>query len=236
METNTNIERALIIGANGTIGSALVRLLGQAIQSQLVQIPELYTLSRENCDYSEESFKHHATRLNAVGPFTNIIICIGSLHNKVVSPEKRLSDLSEDTLLEYFRINTVLPSLCVKHFSGLLNKTKSSKMVALSAMVGSIGDNRLGGWYGYRSSKAALNMMIKTASIEIARSNKMACLATIHPGTTQGPLSKPFSGGVSKDKYYTPDQSAARIWDLTQGLTAQQTGSFFNWDGSNLPW
>ena len=239
METNTNIERTLIIGANGTIGSALVRLLELASKNksaQAAQIVQLYTLSRENCDYSEESFKHHAARLNAVGPFTNIIICIGSLHNQVVSPEKRLNDVSEDKLLEYFRINTVLPSLCVKHFSGLLSKTKPSKMIALSAMVGSIADNRLGGWYGYRSSKAALNMMIKTASIEIARSNKMACLATIHPGTTQGPLSKPFAGGVSKDKYYTPDQSAARIWDLTQGLTAQQTGSFFNWDGSILPW
>ncbi|MGK0373903.1 MAG: NAD(P)-dependent dehydrogenase (short-subunit alcohol dehydrogenase family) [Arenicella sp.] len=228
---NNDVNRTLIIGAKGTIGSALVRYLSEAPQKT-----ELYTLSRENCDYTEESFKQNAARLKQAGKFSSIIICIGSLHNQVASPEKRLSQLSAEVLHEYFQINTILPSLCVKHFAGLLDKTKPSQMVALSAMVGSITDNQLGGWYGYRSSKAALNMIFKTASIEISRSNKMACLATIHPGTTQGPLSKPFSSGVSKDKYYTADQSAERIWNLTQGLHAQQTGSFFNWDGSVLPW
>ena len=103
-------------------------------------------------------------------------------------------------------------------------------------MVGSIEDNQLGGWYGYRSSKAALNMMIKTASIEMKRINKKACLATIHPGTTIGPLSKPFAGGVSEDKYYSAEQSANRIFELTKTLIPQQTGSFFNWDGTHLPW
>jgi NAD(P)-dependent dehydrogenase (short-subunit alcohol dehydrogenase family) len=228
---NNDINRTLIIGANGTIGSALVRYLRQ--QSDHT---ELYTLSRENCDYTEDSFKQHATRLKDAGTFRSIIICIGSLHNQIVTPEKRLSQLSAEVLQEYFRINTILPSLCIKHFARLLDKTQPSQMVALSAMVGSIADNQLGGWYGYRSSKAALNMIFKTASIEISRSNKMACLATIHPGTTQGPLSKPFASGVSNDKYYTPDQSAERIWSLTKGLQAQQTGSFFNWDGSILPW
>jgi NAD(P)-dependent dehydrogenase (short-subunit alcohol dehydrogenase family) len=228
---NKDINRTLVIGANGTIGSALVRYLSQPSQNT-----ELYTLSRENCDYTEVSFKQNAARLKQAGWFTSIIICIGSLHNQIVTPEKRLSQLSEEVLQEYFRINTILPSLCIKHFAGLLERSKPSQMIALSAMVGSIEDNQLGGWYGYRSSKAALNMIFKTASIEIARSNKMACLATVHPGTTQGPLSKPFAAGVSKDKYYTADQSAERIYNLSQGLRAQQTGSFFNWDGSILPW
>ena len=153
-----------------------------------------------------------------------------------MSPEKRLSQLNTDALTEYFRINTVIPSLCLRFFHKLLDKQSSSKFVFLSAMVGSIGDNQLGGWYGYRSSKAALNMMVKTASIEVKRSNKKACLAVIHPGTTQGPLSKPFSAGVSKDKYYTPAQSAQRIIELSESLEAEQTGQFFNWDGSLLPW
>jgi NAD(P)-dependent dehydrogenase (short-subunit alcohol dehydrogenase family) len=232
-----NINRMLIIGANGTIGSALVRHLNKASQvSQLTRKIELYTVSRENCDYTEDSFKKNSVRLKQAGSFSSIIICIGSLHNQIVAPEKRLSQLSEEVLQEYFRINTILPSLCIKHFAHLLDKTQPSQMVALSAMVGSIEDNQLGGWYGYRSSKTALNMMFKTASIEVARTNKMACLATIHPGTTQGPLSKPFASGVSKDKYYTPDQSAERIYNLTLGLKAEQTGSFFNWDGSILPW
>ena len=126
--------------------------------------------------------------------------------------------------------------MCIKYFVELLDKKNASQFVVLSAMVGSISDNKLGGWYGYRSSKAALNMIVKTAAIEITRSNKSACLAVIHPGTTQGALSKPFSSGISKDKYYTPAQSAERVWSLTQNLHSEQTGSFFNWDGSELPW
>jgi NAD(P)-dependent dehydrogenase (short-subunit alcohol dehydrogenase family) len=118
----------------------------------------------------------------------------------------------------------------------LLDKSEPSQFAFLSAMVGSIGDNRLGGWYGYRSSKAALNMIVKTASIEVSRSNKMAAFAVIHPGTTIGSLSKPFASGIPKNKYYTAEQSASRILSLTESLTPEQSGSFFNWDGSHLPW
>lgn len=221
-------KKTLIIGANGTIGSALV--------TRLSDNGQLYTLSRDNTDYSEKSLEEHSARLRLEGPFTSIICCIGVLHNSRVMPEKRLSKLSQATLEEYFLVNTILPALCLKHFTGLLDKKQPSQFVALSAMVGSIADNELGGWYGYRSSKAALNMMIKTASIEVARNNRVACLAVIHPGTTRGELSKPFAGGVSKDKYYSAAQSAERIWTLTQGLQAEQTGSFFNWNGSELPW
>ncbi len=222
------LDRALIIGANGTIGSALVELLSSKTQ--------LYTLSRDETDYSEASLEDHANRLSQEGSFTNIICCIGALHNARIGPEKRLGHLSKTVLQEYFFINSILPALCMKHFTGLLDRQRKSQFVALSAMVGSISDNKLGGWYGYRSSKAALNMMIKTAAIELARSNKMACLAAVHPGTTQGELSKPFARGVAKDKYYSPAISAERIWSLAQGLRAEQSGSFFNWDGAKLPW
>jgi len=221
-------NKTLIIGANGTIGTALVKLMLPKTQ--------LYTLSRKETDYSETSLSQHSERLAAIGSFTNVICCIGSLHNKRIAPEKRLAQLSDVVLEEYFRINTILPTLCLKHFSGLLDNKQASRFIVLSAMVGSISDNKLGGWYGYRSSKAALNMMLKTASIEVARTNKMACLVTVHPGTTQGVLSKPYAGGVSNDKYYTAERSAQRIWALAQRLTAEQTGSFFNWDGSILPW
>lgn len=223
-------KNVLLIGANGTIGAALADLISSDRSTKL------YKLSRDDTDYSEESLADHANTLKLAGVFSQIICCIGTLHNDVVSPEKRLAHLSQDVLSQYFQINTILPALCIKHFVGLLDKQNSSQFIALSAMVGSIGDNQLGGWYGYRSSKAALNMMIKTASIEVARSNKKVCLAVVHPGTTQGPLSKPFAGGVSKDKYYTPAQSAERIWTLSKELTASQTGSFFNWDGSKLEW
>jgi NAD(P)-dependent dehydrogenase (short-subunit alcohol dehydrogenase family) len=222
------MKKALLIGANGTIGSALA----DAMRPKY----ELYTLSREETDYSENSLENIAKELKEQGKFSLIICCVGTLHNDNVAPEKRLGQLNEASLSEYFRINTIIPALCLRFFQPLLDKTEPSQFTFLSAMVGSIGDNSLGGWYGYRSSKAALNMMVKTASIEIKRSNKMATIAAIHPGTTIGPLSKPFASGVSKDKYYTPEQSAERILTLSESLTAEQTGAFFNWDGTHLPW
>lgn len=223
------MKRVLVIGANGTIGSAIADYFDRNGY-------DLVTLSQQETDYSEPSLQAHYDRLKPLGAFSMIICCIGTLHNDTVSPEKRLGQLNSDVLTEYFRINTILPSLCLRFFHRLLEKKASSQFIFLSAMVGSIADNKLGGWYGYRSSKAALNMMVKTGAIEIKRINKRACIAAIHPGTTQGPLSKPFSAGVSDDKYYTPAQSAKRIIELTTTLNAAQSGQFFNWDGSRLPW
>lgn len=221
-------ERTLIIGSNGTIGSALA--------DHVSDRTHLFTLSRDNTDYSDSSLAMHSAQLSQEGMFRYVICCIGALHNERIMPEKSLKQLSRDTLQEYFLINSILPALCLKHFSSLLDKDKSSTFIVLSAMVGSISDNKLGGWYGYRSSKAALNMLVKTASIEVARSNKMAALAVVHPGTTQGALSKPFSSGVSKDKYYSAAESAARIWSLIHSIEAEQSGQFFNWDGTTLAW
>jgi len=222
------MTRALVIGANGCIGAAIVKELSNRY--------DVATLSQRDTDYTQTGLQAKYDELKVGDSFSLIICCLGVLHNDLLAPEKRLSQLNEDKLAEYFRINAILPALCLRFMHKLLDKQNASKFVFLSAMVGSIGDNKLGGWYGYRSSKAALNMMIKTASVEIARSNKQACLAAIHPGTTQGPLSKPFAGGVSKDKYYTPEQSAKRIINLAESLNSEQTGSFFNWDGSILPW
>lgn len=222
------MKKALVIGANGTIGSALANEINSRYQ--------LYTLSRKECDYSEASLQQKAKELKNEGSFSLIICCVGVLHNDTVRPEKMLGQLSEAKLSEYFRVNTIIPALCLRFFQPLLDKSQNSQFTFLSAMVGSIEDNSLGGWYGYRSSKAALNMMVKTASIEMKRLNKMASLAVIHPGTTIGPLSKPFASGVSKDKYYTAEQSSKRILAITESLTPQQTGSFFNWDGTHLPW
>jgi len=222
------MNKALIIGAQGTIGRALA--------AQLQQHYQVLTLSQRDSDYSEDALRHKFTKLKELGAFQAIICCIGSLHNDVLAPEKRLSHLDHDTLAEYFRINTILPALCLRFFHPLLDREMPSRFICLSAMVGSIKDNKSGGWYGYRSSKAALNMMIKTAAIEVARTNKQACLAVVHPGTTQGPLSRPFSANVVPDKYYLPEQSAKRIIELMESLRPEQTGQFFNWDGSRLPW
>lgn len=226
------MRNALIIGSGGVIGAALVEELGQRYA--------VSHLSRDNCDYSADALASHAKRLQQLGSFELIICCVGVLHNQQLSPEKRLAQLSADKLLEYFRINTVLPALCLKYFTPLLKRPADdggvSKLVVLSAMVGSIDDNKLGGWYGYRSSKAALNMILKTAAIEIGRVNKRAALVAMHPGTTVGPLSKPFAGGVSDDKYYSPQLSARRIIQVAEALTAQSNGQFLNWDGRQIAW
>ncbi|RBP48581.1 SDR family NAD(P)-dependent oxidoreductase [Arenicella xantha] len=222
------MPRNLIIGANGTIGRALCQ--------QLQGAGELHTLTRSQTDYSEASLQEYAGRLKTLGRFDTIICCIGTLHNDIVAPEKKLADLTAERLTEYYRVNTVLPALCLRYFSPLLANDSPSRFVFLSAMVGSISDNRLGGWYGYRSSKAALNQIVKTASVEVRRSNKNACLAAIHPGTTRGPLSKPFAANVADHKYYTPEQSAKRIISVTQSLRADQSGAFLNWDGTPIPW
>jgi len=221
-------KNALVIGSKGTIGEALV--------AELTNQYRVFEVNQQNCDYSELTLQERRESFAREGPFSVIICCIGTLHNKLVSPEKRMADLTEETLAEYFRINSILPALCVRTFHDLLDKTAPSRLVALSAMVGSIGDNNLGGWYGYRSSKAALNMLIRSASIEVKRTNKQACLATIHPGTTIGPLTKPFARNIAKDKYYTPKQSAQRIVAVTESLQADQTGFFLNWDGLPIPW
>lgn len=222
------MKNALVIGSQGTIGQALAQQLsdGYAVTE----------INQNNCDYSEAGLQAWHDSLAELEPFSLIICCIGTLHNELVEPEKKLDHLSQQVLSEYFQINTILPALCLKQFHSLLDRTAPSSFAFLSAMVGSIGDNQLGGWYGYRSSKAALNMMVKTASVEVKRFNKQACLAVIHPGTTQGPLSKPFARGVSKDKYYTPEQSAQRIVTVLESLTPEQSGSFYNWDGSIIPW
>ena len=226
------MKRALVIGSQGTIGQALVE--------QLEDRYSVSELSRSNCDYSEQSLSEHADRLSKQGAIDLIICSIGVLHNDLLSPEKRIAQLNSEKLLEYYRVNAVLPGLCLKFFTPLLrsssNDSEISKFVVLSAMVGSIEDNSLGGWYGYRSSKAALNMLVKTAAIETGRVNKNTVMVAMHPGTTIGPLSKPFASRVSKDKYYSPQESAARIVSVAESLESHNNGCFFNWDGTKLAW
>lgn len=224
----SNKKNALVIGSNGTIGEAMVQELSK---THLVQ-----TISRKETDYSDHSLSEHFERLTNLGNFHLILCCIGVLHDDVVKPEKNLKDIDPDRLAHYFYINSILPMLCIQKFSPLLSRDSNSVFACLSAMVGSINDNHLGGWYGYRSSKAALNMLIKTTSIEIARKNRKACIIAIHPGTTIGILSAPFAKNINPKKYYTPAQSATRIAKVMQSVTPQQSGQFFNWDGNNIPY
>ena len=218
----------LIIGANGTIGSALA--------SAYEQQGTMITLSRNEIDYEEEGLKKASATLKQEHSFSQIICCIGTLHDDVVQPEKSLRQISTTALEHYFYVNSILPALVIKHFSPLLSKTQISRFVCLSAMVGSTSDNKSGSWYGYRSSKAALNSLIKSTSIELKRTHKYSVVTAIHPGTTVGSLTAPFAKNINPDKYYTPEQTAQRIKNVIAELKPEQTGDFLNWDGSQLPW
>ena len=220
--------KALVIGSNGTIGKAL--------SNELVKKYDLIKLSQENTQYTEEGLDQFRQSFHSETVFSLIICCIGVLHDEVVQPEKNLKAIDQQKMSHYFQVNAILPMLCMQYFVSLLDKHSESVYINLSAMVGSTSDNRLGGWYGYRSSKAALNSLVKTTSIEVARTNKNATIVAMHPGTTVGSLSKPFSKKIDKAKYYSPEQTAKRILKVAKQLSPQDSGSFLNWDGSILPW
>ena len=219
---------ALVIGSRGAIAQALIEQLGET--------HTVVTLSRQHTDYSEQSLEKLSREYAALGEFDRIVCCTGTLQDSQVSPEKNLKQVSAEGLQHYFEINTILPMLCLKHFHPLLSRHSTSVFACLTALVGSIEDNHLGGWYGYRSSKAALNMLVRNTAIEVGRFNKSARIVAIHPGTTISELSAPFAANVKPGKYYTPNQSASRIIKVMQQQANQSSGGFFNWDGHRLPW
>lgn len=164
------------------------------------------------------------------------ISALGVLHTNSFMPEKRIEDLSAEALEHTYYVNAVLPMLLLQTFKSHLPTKSACVWAQLSAKVGSIADNYLGGWYSYRASKAALNMLLKTAAIEFKRTHKELTIAAIHPGTTDTDLSKPFQQRLPADKLYTPQQSAERIWRVIEGLTPEQSGQLFHWDGEQLPY
>ena len=165
-----------------------------------------------------------------------IFICNGVLHDDSGMPEKTIRQLDTDILAARFASNVQVPARYMKLLFSYLCKQPQVKLLALSAKVGSIGDNALGGWYSYRISKAALNMLIKNLSIEVGRLNKTAAIVSIHPGTTDTELSAPFQQNLPAGQLQSPDATAKRLASVAAELTAEQTGFLLNWDGSTLPW
>lgn len=164
------------------------------------------------------------------------INCVGILHDDRLQPEKALRQIEADKLLQYFQINTVPTALLAKHLQPLLKPSRCSVLATISAKVGSIEDNRLGGWYGYRASKAALNMLVKTIAIEYSRRTPKTIVAALHPGTTDTRLSKPFQRNVPPEKLFSVERTVSQLMTVINGLTETDSGKFFSWDGSLLPW
>ncbi len=223
--------KACVIGASGAIGQAFVALLTADPRCALCLA--LHRHSTPAIDFADETSVQTAAQAVAKqGPFDLIIHAAGVLHTADFMPEKKLADLHYQQMQQTFLINTFGPALVLQNFSKLLTRQRGV-MAILSAKVGSIGDNRSGGWYSYRASKAALNMLIKTAAIEIKRSQPNTVLVALHPGTVQSKLSQPFRGG---ELGRTPELAASEMLAALDQLQASDSGSFVAYNGERLPW
>jgi len=223
--------RALVIGASGAIGAALLALLRD--DPRCAVAVGLHRRSQPALDLLDEAgVAAAASSLAGQGPFQLIINAAGVLHGPDFMPEKKLGDLRLAQLQAVFAANTFGPALLLNHFSPLLDR-RCGRMAMLSAKVGSIGDNRLGGWYSYRASKAALNMLVRTAAIELRRTHPGALLLALHPGTVTSALSAPFRGAEIGRPAAT---AAAELLGVIDRAGLQDSGGFFSYSGEALPW
>lgn len=237
--------RIAIIGASGGIGAALAHDLAAS-----PSVETLFRLSRsapKNGNDSqaglhldledEESIASAAASIRSeVTSLDLVFVTTGLLHEgSALQPEKTLRALSGEQMARTFQINTIGPALVAKHFLPLLARDRKAAYAALSARVGSITDNRLGGWHAYRASKAALNMMIRTMSIELVRLKPMALCVGLHPGTVDTDLSKPFQSRVAPEKLFTPAHSARCMLSVLDRLGPEANGGVFAWDGARIP-
>ncbi|MHC8377332.1 SDR family NAD(P)-dependent oxidoreductase [Pseudomonas sp. MDT1-16] len=222
--------RALVIGASGGLGGAFCDWLNA--DPRCAGVRELARKSVPGLDLEEPySIARAALELAAEAPYQLIVHAAGMLHRNEIKPEKSYSTIEADAFQTVFQVNTLGPALVLRHFLPLLDPRGA--MAMLSAKVGSIGDNRLGGWYAYRASKAALNMLIKTAAIELARTRPQTRLLSLHPGTVISGLSQPFRGASTA----RPASLAAReLLSLIDRLAPADSGNFFAYNGERLPW
>jgi NAD(P)-dependent dehydrogenase (short-subunit alcohol dehydrogenase family) len=225
---------AVVIGASGGIGGALVAQL-----SDDPSFGTVFALARsfagdEHIDLTDEaSIAAAAARLSA--PLRLVMVATGALQGPgFPQPEKTFRALDPVALMESFRVNTVGPALVAKHLLPLMAPAGKTVFAALSARVGSIGDNRAGGWHAYRASKAALNMILRNLAIEVGRRNPEAICVGLHPGTVDTGLSRPFQRGVSEGKLFTPTVSARHLLGVIDGLTASDSGHVLAWDGQMI--
>lgn len=235
--------RIAIIGASGGIGRACIELLAEN-----AQVKQIFALSRHQLNFANPKvtslafdFTQDSSLIAArdimqnAGRFDVVLIATGLLQGQGIAPEKNMRAMSHEGFAQSFLVNTAGPALCAKYLLPLLKRDSKTVFAALSARVGSISDNRLGGWYAYRASKAALNMVIKTLAIEYGRRFKNAAIIGLHPGTVDTQLSKPFQNNVPEGKLFTPQQSAAFLLQVINSINAQQSGMVLDWDGKVVP-
>ncbi len=231
-------QKIAIFGANGSIG--------QALCAHYQKQSDVYAFTRNDFDiyesglvkillddFNEDSVFQAANKFDN-DFFDKIIVSIGILHNESFMPEKRIEEVSSDQFLETIRINTLIPTLIARSFYKKLKKNDKSTLAFLSARVGSITDNRSGGWYSYRASKAALNMVIKNLSIELRRYNKELVVIGLHPGTVDSLLSQPFQKNLEDSKIFSADFSVLKLSSVIDSLDIDDSGKCIAWDGEDI--
>jgi NAD(P)-dependent dehydrogenase (short-subunit alcohol dehydrogenase family) len=240
--------QALVIGAGSAIAGALIHeLIHQQHVSGIVavsrQTPEPAGLPQDkldvpvsylNCDYSADAISAVAGQLN--GAFSHVFICTGVLHNDHIKPEKRIEDIDAGQMAELLHINSILPALWLQALLPVLKSSPRCVLTVFSARVGSISDNHKGGWYSYRASKAALNMIVKTAAVEYARRAPGIKLLAFHPGTVDTLLSRPFQKNVAADKLFTPEFVAKQLLTICAALPLDAEASYLDWAGEPITW
>jgi len=227
-----------IIGSSGAIGNAFVEhyLKDNAVEkifsfSRSVNSHTSKKIYSFDIDIeSQESIEKAASYLEGCY-LDRVIIASGVLHTESFQPEKSIKDLNYETLSKVYSVNTIGPALVGKYFLPLLNKKNKSVMAFLSARVGSISDNKVGGWYSYRSSKSALNQIVKNFSIEMKRSNPNAVILALQPGTVESKFSEPFEKNISKDKLFSPDFSVDMMSKVIESANSSSSGNLIAWDG-----
>ncbi|MCV2401604.1 SDR family NAD(P)-dependent oxidoreductase [Marinomonas sp. C2222] len=238
---------ALVIGANSTIAKAAIQQLendplcqGVFSVSRTVSNSE-ESLTRKTvwiaCDYSASSIEEACKLISSKSVLiTKVLICNGVLHNDTMMPEKKLEDINQQQLEHTLYANTITPMLWLSQLMPILRGKEPTQVAIFSARVGSISDNNMGGWYSYRASKAALNMLIKTSAIEYARRAKNVKLMAFHPGTTDTPLSKPFQSSVPKGKLFTAEFVAKQLLDIMNTVPMDNEASFLDWNNKSIDW
>jgi NAD(P)-dependent dehydrogenase (short-subunit alcohol dehydrogenase family) len=239
---------ALVAGAGGGIGSAVVEALledpgvaavyaASRSEAPPAELAGRTRLHWQCCDNSPAAIKD-VVDLATQGqrPLARVVICNGILHNGRCGPEKALGQIDPECLQEVFAANAVVPMLWLQGVARTLSRNKRCVIAVLSARVGSITDNRLGGWYSYRSSKAALNMLLRSAAVELARRAPQSKLVAFHPGTTDTALSRPFQSSVPEGKLFSPDFVSGRLLSIMREIRADGELAYLDWDGKSIDW
>ena len=244
-DTEEGMSFTLVIGASSKIARAIIadllkrdgahRVIAVSRQPTELKHEHLFWVQTQYVEESVAKFCSHLTKSKAV-KVDGVFICNGILHHQSLMQERSLTEFEAENYLQVHRVNTLIPMLWLKYLKPIFKRDSQCVVTVFSARIGSIDDNERGGWYSYRASKAALNMLLKSVSIEVARSAKNVRFIVFHPGTTDTPLSKPFQKYVAEEKLFQAEFVAKQLLTIIDDLDRSKRIQFLAWDGNPIPW